>query len=333
MNTRVKLSSWNPSDNLLFENIVNHGAVGDGTTDDTAALVAALFTGLPVFIPTGTFVINGIQPATTATIFGSGPLSILKVKDASNAAGLYMNNSAGVTLQNLSIDGNKANQTGTSAHGVFVSNSSVLLQNVYIYNTLGDGVHVEGAAASCLLDNVQVNGFVRNGFCVESGTRISLSNCQAYSSDAAAFPGDGFALSPVNGGTSVTSITITNCRSSQNVGRGFAFIGYGSKNVYNVLARGCVATSNTVHGFHTTTVQRVRITESLAWANGGDGFRLEGDSQYNSVSGIADSNTGYGFREVVSGSTPDYNKTPGLVTAGNGNNTITFVGTHSSAPF
>ena len=52
-----------------FANVTKYGAKGDGTTDDTAAFAAASETGLPLYIPAGTYVLNG---ATIKSAFFAG---------------------------------------------------------------------------------------------------------------------------------------------------------------------------------------------------------------------------------------------------------------------
>lgn len=63
-------------------NVKRYGAKGDGVTDDTAALQAAISTGKPILIPVGTYIVG--TPLTVATtgqiICGQGYLSILYAK-------------------------------------------------------------------------------------------------------------------------------------------------------------------------------------------------------------------------------------------------------------
>ena len=42
----------------MFLNIKSFGAVGDGKTDDTEALKKALASGVPVYFPTGIYLVH-----------------------------------------------------------------------------------------------------------------------------------------------------------------------------------------------------------------------------------------------------------------------------------
>lgn len=54
---------------LAFINVREHGAVGDGVTDDTSDLTTAFATGVGVFfLPPGTYVVTGDIPATAGSV-------------------------------------------------------------------------------------------------------------------------------------------------------------------------------------------------------------------------------------------------------------------------
>ena len=71
-------------------NVLDYGATGDGVTDDTAAIqaaiAAALANGKSVFIPAGTYILQGtLNGGTKLKLFGEGVgLTILKKKTASS---------------------------------------------------------------------------------------------------------------------------------------------------------------------------------------------------------------------------------------------------------
>lgn len=311
MTTRAKGSTWNSQDNFGYVSVKDKGALGDGSTDDTSAFNTALALGVPVFIPAGTYIVTPLTIPANTTIFGAGALSIVKMKAGVNGSGATLTIGSGTILRDFAVDGNKANNTGTTGHGIAVVNAvTSTIANVSCTNNAGDGINVSGSSTVGLnLTNCSANGFMRNGFTITDGTYARLTNCVAYSSDLTASPGDGFALAPTVGATNLFGATFTNCLSRSNIGRGFAFLGFGSKNVYDISVSNCIAASNTSHGFHALTAMQLLMTGNIAKANSGDGFRLEGDTQFCRVtSSIADGNSLFGMREIVAGSTPNNNK-------------------------
>lgn len=70
--------------NLNIYNVKDYGAKGDGLTDDTNAILSALTNGAgkKVYIPSGTYIINGkITIPSNTIIFGDGETTILKIPD------------------------------------------------------------------------------------------------------------------------------------------------------------------------------------------------------------------------------------------------------------
>lgn len=93
--------------------VQDFGALGDGTTDDTSAIINALSAHDAVFLPPGTYRITGtIELASNKTLVGAGQSSVIKTSnnsfDAIALPGEY------ATLANLRIDGG---QTGIKLFG------------------------------------------------------------------------------------------------------------------------------------------------------------------------------------------------------------------------
>lgn len=95
-------------------------AKGDGSTDDTAAIQAALNSGPPgasntVFLPPGIYPITGLTIDSDTELFGAGWTSQLLVRSMADIYSLATAPGAhDVRLRDFSIDGNKANITGNS---------------------------------------------------------------------------------------------------------------------------------------------------------------------------------------------------------------------------
>jgi len=118
--------------------VKNYGAVGDGTTDDTVAVQAALTAaaGAELFIPAGVYAISTALSYNCATlgpvtIRGAGAKAILKATGASNKV--------------LHITGNPG-----------ITNASVILEKFMVQSATSGvcpaGIHLDGLAAIWLHD-------------------------------------------------------------------------------------------------------------------------------------------------------------------------------------
>lgn len=89
-------------------NVMNFGAKGDGSTDDTAAINLALATGLAVYFPPGhTYMTTGGHVVDTQRVFGSDRDNTV-VKRLSGEATLFTVQDFG-QLTTLTVDGNTLN--------------------------------------------------------------------------------------------------------------------------------------------------------------------------------------------------------------------------------
>src|SRR3954453_23550646 len=100
-------------------NVLDFGALGDGSTSDTAAIQQAIDSSVPngdiVFLPPGTYLVTGtLTLPSNVELRGSGagrtilkvadntPIDIIKNKDFSNG-------NTNITISDLELDGNKSN--------------------------------------------------------------------------------------------------------------------------------------------------------------------------------------------------------------------------------
>jgi hypothetical protein len=85
-----------------YVSVKDFGAVGDGVTDDTTAIQAALNASLSVYVPAGTYLISAALTVPANTLFyGEGTI---KAK-ASYVPSFLVSTAAGSTVRDLSFDG------------------------------------------------------------------------------------------------------------------------------------------------------------------------------------------------------------------------------------
>lgn len=145
------------------------GAVGDGITDDTVAIIAAVATGKTVYIPDGIFLTNEIGVATTGqTITGTG---ILKLNNARNSNVIRIN-ANNITIEGITIDGNRSFQTlkenssiSGSGNGIYLADSiaATTVRNCYIHNTSLSGIAGWGNHLSCSYTQNRIENTGYNG--------------------------------------------------------------------------------------------------------------------------------------------------------------------------
>lgn len=116
------------------------GAVGDGVTDDTTAIQAALNANRNVYVPNGTYIVSNLTLNNNQKLFGDGASSTLKFKTGSTGFMLEANTS-GVLLSYLGLDGgNDQYYPGVTSAG----NRSALHISELSYNTIIDSVSIHG---------------------------------------------------------------------------------------------------------------------------------------------------------------------------------------------
>jgi hypothetical protein len=121
----VATFTTNGSLKQLYYNIRDFGAVGNGSTDDSAAINNAIIAanaggGGIVYVPPGTFVVTGatITPLSNVTIMGEGVASVIQNTTGANSGHIFQNQSASFsdfTFDNITLVGNQTNSGTTTA--------------------------------------------------------------------------------------------------------------------------------------------------------------------------------------------------------------------------
>jgi hypothetical protein len=154
-----------------YTNVRTFGATGNGQSDDTHAIRAAIAAtprGGTVFFPPGTYIVSQtIALRSNSTYLGSNNnASIIQQKDHANLfavladenfVGNASTTSGNIEITDLGIDGNSgANKQG---HGIVLMSHRALVQHVMVSNTPGSGIVLSdrNAALKVCRDNAIEN--------------------------------------------------------------------------------------------------------------------------------------------------------------------------------
>jgi hypothetical protein len=181
-----------------YVNITQHGATADDSTDDTAALRAAVAAarsaGTGVWVPRGTFVMADRVDVQAVAVRGAGPwYSVLKGRAG---RGGFFATGGGVTIADLMIDGDVRYRDDQNFHAALEGNfgTGSLLQNVWVERTKV-GLWADGGTDGLLAlglrirnvfaDGVNLHGAVRDTSVRHSVLRNTGDDALAMWSDGA----------------------------------------------------------------------------------------------------------------------------------------------------
>ena len=147
--------------------VKDFGAVGDGVTDDTAAVQAALATGKNISLANGTYLVNDQLSATSSIIDGNFVLG------SSVPSGYFLTfNASDIELRNV---GFTANATPSNGATYFQTGSNISVQNCRFENFDRDGI-----AVSNLVTHIRIiNNYLNNCKGDPAGAQYGSINCNA----------------------------------------------------------------------------------------------------------------------------------------------------------
>ncbi|HSX06510.1 MAG TPA: glycosyl hydrolase family 28-related protein [Candidatus Saccharimonadia bacterium] len=149
-----------------------YGAKGDGSTDDTVAIQAAITaagTSHTCFFPAGTYIISSpLNLLSGGSYVGSGWASTIKQKNGTNLTRLLQwpsGTNTGCLMADLQIDGNRANNSSATCYGLYAfALQYSTFRNVRIQQVNGDAWRLDGSTG---------------GFANTTST-VHLNDCWAY---------------------------------------------------------------------------------------------------------------------------------------------------------
>lgn len=203
-----------------------------GGTDDTAAIQsainAAIDTASNVYIPAGTYLISSSlnYSPKLRRLFGDGPYktNLIVTSPSINADIISFYDTNYFTLEGIYFRGPGINAGAGGVRfdlNIFGSQEGLIVKNVVVEGTGGNGVHMNAPILSTL-ENVKCYATAGFGFWAYNGTSTSFSKCYALTGVV-----DGFHLQ------SMTYCTMDSCAAE------YAGSAYNLYNSNNITLNGC----------------------------------------------------------------------------------------------
>jgi len=268
-----------------------YGAVGDGVTDDTAAIQAAidaanaLTNGATVYIPRGTYKLaSSLTPKSNVSIIGGGIAATTLLPYGANAAFINTTPTEGSPLTNfhmsdLCIDG--TNQSGTYNANIKGFHCEYLyrcsFRELLIQNTYATGLGID---------------FLRQCYVAD----VVTDNC-GRGNDGTQAGGNGIGIGTGGFTDAEESFLVVGC-TARNIKRfGIMLERQGSINARGAKIIGCYATGCGSGGFLDAGAGGALFANNYAYNNTGPGFVI-GPGTYGSIppgyDGKMVGNTSYG---------------------------------------
>jgi parallel beta-helix repeat protein len=161
-------------------NVKWFGAIGDGTADDTVAIQKAISIRGIIHLPRAVFRVAGLEISSLDDFELSGEAE-LRLLDNANTPVIKLVNCTNFTIEGLSFNGNKDNQTYDGNRNNFAG-VSIIGTSTFNYKVVGNRVHNNLAGASILVithgSSAATNdkGYIANNWIYNAGTALILSD-------------------------------------------------------------------------------------------------------------------------------------------------------------
>ena len=251
----------------LVVNVKSRGAAGDGVTDDTAAIQAAINqvagSGGTVLVPSGIYMINAVTSLKLGNKMTFRMYNATLKAITNNANGYAILDITGVSNVNVvggTLIGDRVSHTGTTGEwgmGVDVeSASNVVISGVTSNNAWGDGFYIgssteKGSGSSNItLCSVIANNNRRQGLSITAANGVIVSN-SIFTNTNGALPMCGIDVE-TNASTTASNIQILSSIVQFNKGCGVqvgsAFSTPGSNMIANVVVKNNIIAYNSMVG-------------------------------------------------------------------------------------
>lgn len=150
---------WISRGALVF-NVKDYGAIGDGSTDDTAAIQSAITAsvqGSTIYFPPGTYLVSNTISLRKSRFYVGAHREMTTIKQANGtnldavvASETWLSTTSTtadnpIFISHLGINGNRSNQTGGMGHCLALITFWTNIEHLELVGAYGDGLHLSSA--------------------------------------------------------------------------------------------------------------------------------------------------------------------------------------------
>lgn len=276
--------------------VKDKGAKGDGTTNDTAAVQAAVDSvsgsGGTVLVPAGTYMIDalpGVNLGSKMTLqLAQGAILKAITNSADNYSVINVTARTNVNIVGGTLAGERNTHTGTTGEwgmGISVSGgSAIVIDGVTLKDMWGDGIYLTGQAVNTTVCSVAADNNRRQGMSIVGANGVVVKD-STFENTLGTNPMAGIDIEP-NAGQSVTNVSITNSRFLSNGGSGIQVMGGGTAPVSAVTISGnTISNSGSNGGITCTGTSNDTITNNTISDTNNWGIFLDRDCSNITVTG------------------------------------------------
>jgi hypothetical protein len=223
----------------LVVNVRDKGAKGDGLTDDTEAIQAAIDavggTGGTVFVPGGTYMVDAVEKKRRLALRSDMTLKLAKdavlkaiPNDSRKYAVLSISNASNVAVVGGTLEGDRTEHKGKAGEagmGVRIDNDAkrVTISGVTSRKMWGDGFYVEGGKdikfCGVIADNNR-----RQGLSIVEANGVLVTD-SVFKNTRGTRPSAGIDLEPDHAEQKIVNVRIENSKFIDNAGPGIEIAG------------------------------------------------------------------------------------------------------------